>query len=104
VAGPSAALYWAAAGAGDLRAYGLVQFTPMLLVPLLLWLMPARYTRGGDLLAVLVLYALALALEWLDRPIFGLSGSVSGHTLKHLFTALAGYGLPRHLKREDIVQ
>ncbi|MHB1290998.1 MAG: alkaline phytoceramidase [Sulfuricella sp.] len=100
VAGPAAVLWWAAteaAGAGDLRAYGLVQFTPMLLVPLLLWLMPARYTRGGDLLAVLGLYALALALEWLDRPIFELSGSVSGHTLKHLVAALAGYWVLRHL-------
>ncbi|MHB9100204.1 MAG: alkaline phytoceramidase [Sulfuricella sp.] len=100
VAGPAAVLWWAAteaAGAGDLRAYGLVQFTPMLLVPLLLWLMPARYTRGGDLLAVLGLYALALALEWLDRPIFELSGRVSGHTLKHLIAALAGYWVLRHL-------
>lgn len=101
VAGPAAVLWWAvteAAGAGDLRAYGLVQFTPMLLVPLLLWLMPARYTRGGDLLAVLGLYALALALEWLDRPLFELTGSVSGHTLKHLIAALAGYGLLRHVR------
>lgn len=101
VAGPAAVLWWAAteaAGAGDLRAWGLVQFTPMLLVPLLLWWMPARYSRGGDLLAVLGLYALALALEWLDRPIFELTGSVSGHTLKHLTAALAGYGLLRHLR------
>lgn len=102
VAGPAAVLWWAAteaAGAGDLRAWGLVQFTPMLLIPLLLWWMPARYTRGGDLLAVLGLYALALALEWLDRPIFELSGSVSGHTLKHLVAALAGYRVLRHLLR-----
>ncbi|MBU0592888.1 MAG: alkaline phytoceramidase [Gammaproteobacteria bacterium] len=101
VAGPSAVLWWAAteaAGAGDLRPYGLVQFTPMLLVPLLLWLIPARYTRSGDLLAVLGLYALALALEWLDRPIFELTGSVSGHTLKHLVAALAGYCLLRHVQ------
>lgn len=100
VAGPAAVLWWAAteaAGAGDLRAYGLVQFTPMLLVPLLLWLMPPRYTRGGDLLAVLGLYALALALEWPDRPIFELTGSVSGHTIKHLLAALAGYWVLRHL-------
>ncbi|HUX64971.1 alkaline phytoceramidase [Sulfuricella sp.] len=107
VAGPVAVLYWAAteaAGAGDLRAYGLVQFTPMLLLPLLLWLIPARYTRGGDLLAVLGLYALALALEWLDRPIFELTGNVSGHTLKHLAAALAGYGLLRHVRLRRLKQ
>ncbi len=110
--GPASVLWWVATeavGAGDLRPYGLVQFTPMLLVPMLLWLIPARYTRGGDLLAVLGLYVLALALEWLDRPIFELTGSVSGHTLKHLISALAGYGLLHHLRlrrpkrREEIV-
>jgi hypothetical protein len=101
VAGPATVFYWAAteaAGAGDLRAWGLVQFTPMLLIPLLLALSPPRYTRSRDLLAVLGLYALALALEWLDRPIFELTGSVSGHTLKHLVAALAGYGLLRHVR------
>ncbi len=100
IAGPVSVLYWAAseaAGAGDLRAYGLVQFTPMLFIPLLLWLMPARYTRSGDLLVVLALYALAMALEWLDRPVFELTGNVSGHTLKHLIAALAGYVLLRHM-------
>lgn len=101
MAGPASVLYWAAteaAGIGDLRPYGLVQITPLLLVLLLLWLMPARYSRGGDLLAVLALYALAMMLEWLDRPIFELTGIVSGHTLKHLIAALAGYGLLRHVR------
>lgn len=100
IAGPASVFYWIAtetAGAGDLRAYGLVQFTPMLLIPLLLWLMPARYTRSSDLLAVLTLYGLAMALEWLDGPIFEITGSVSGHTLKHLVAALAGHMLLRHM-------
>lgn len=105
LAGPMAVGWWVAsetAGAGDLRAWGLLQFTPMLLLPLLLWWMPARASRGGDWLAVLALYALALALEWLDRFIFELTGSVSGHTLKHLVAALAGYVLLRHLQRRRI--
>ncbi len=61
VAGPAAVLYWAATeaiGAVDLRACGLVQFTPMLLIPLLLWLIPGRYTRGGGLVAALASYGL----------------------------------------------
>ena len=37
-------------GAGDLRLYALVQFYPLLAIPLMLWLLPPRYTRGGDLL------------------------------------------------------
>ncbi len=101
VAGPGAVLYWAAseaAGGGDLRAYFLLQGLAMLLAPLLVWLLPGRYSRGGDWLAVLGLYALALALEWLDKPIFGATGSVSGHTLKHLVAALAGWAVLRHLR------
>lgn len=102
LAGPAAVLWWAAtetAGAGDLRAWGLLQFAPMLLLPLLLGWTSARTSRGGDWLAVLGLYALALALEWLDRIVFELTGVVSGHTLKHLVAALAGYVLLRHLRR-----
>lgn len=102
LAGPAAVGWWVAseaAGAGDLRAWGLLQLAVMLLLPLLLWLTPARVSRGGDWLAVLALYALALALEWLDREVFDLTGSVSGHTLKHVVAALAGYAVLRHLRR-----
>lgn len=100
-AGPGTVLYWAAseaAGAGDMRAYFLLHGLIMLLAPLLIGLLPGRYSRGGDWLAVLGLYALALTLDWLDKPIFEATGSVSGHTLKHLAAALAGYGLLRHLR------
>jgi len=101
-AGAASAFWWIAseaAGAGDLRAYGLVHFYPALLIPLLMALFPPRYTRSGDVLAVLGLYALALGAEWLDRPIFELTGVVGGHTLKHLLAALAAYWVLRMLLR-----
>jgi uncharacterized membrane protein YfcA len=100
--GPGAVVYWSlseAAGAGDLRPYGFMHFYPALLVPLLLWLFPPRYTRAGDVLVVLALYAAALAAEWLDRPIFALTGTLSGHTLKHVLAALAVYWALRMLRR-----
>jgi hypothetical protein len=78
-------------GAGDLRFYALVQFYPIVAVPLLLWLLPPRYTRGGDLLIAAGSYALAKVPELLDGWFFSVTGSVSGHTLKHLLAALAGY-------------
>jgi len=84
-------LYWSISesrGAGDLRPYFLVQFLPMVLIPILLFL-PSRYDRVGDLGWVLFLYALAKGAELLDRPIFEITYQVSGHTLKHLFSALA---------------
>jgi hypothetical protein len=44
------------------------------------------------------LYALAKVLEGLDKPIFRAGQFVSGHTLKHLAAAAAGYWLLRMLR------
>lgn len=101
-AGAASVLVWhlgEASGAGDLRAYGLVQFFPMAAVPLMLALFPARYTRGGDLVVALVFYAVAKAAELADAAIFALGGVVSGHTLKHLVAALATWQILRMLER-----
>lgn len=77
------------AGVGDLRLYVLVQFVPLLVVPLLMGLYGPRYSRGTDVLGVVALYATAKLLELGDAAVFGLGHVVSGHTLKHL-TAAAG--------------
>ena len=45
----AAVIYWRvteSAGQGDLRAYGLVQFYPMLAIPLICWFFPGRHTSG----------------------------------------------------------
>jgi hypothetical protein len=78
-------------GVGDLRAYALVQFWPVALVPMILWLFPAgRHVRAGYLLAAVAFYALAKAAEHYDHGFFALAaGMISGHTLKHLLAALA---------------
>ncbi|PYU18912.1 MAG: hypothetical protein DMG30_26090 [Acidobacteria bacterium] len=50
--GIASVLYWHLTelkGQGDLRLYGLVQFYPVMAIPLLLTLFPARYTRSADL-------------------------------------------------------
>lgn len=82
-------------GAGDLRLYYFVQFYPMLAIPLLIYLFPARYTRDGDIFIALGWYVLAKVVEreFLDRGVLGVTGSVSGHTLKHLAAAAGAYWL-----------
>lgn len=88
--------YWAwteQRGVGDLRAYALVQFLPLVAIPLLLWWRPSRYTGGVGLLAAAAIYALAKVPEQADAWIFSLTRVVSGHTLKHLLAALAGYAV-----------
>lgn len=105
VAGLGSVLYWGwseARGAGDLRPYGLMQLTPMLLVPLVLWLYPPRYSGDRIILAVIGLYLLALLGDLGDRPIFALTGGlVSGHTIKHVIATLAVYGVVLHLRRRQ---
>jgi hypothetical protein len=46
-------------------------------------------------------YVLAKVLELLDRPIFELGHVVSGHTLKHLAAAGAGYWILRMLLKRQ---
>lgn len=86
-------------GEGDLRFYLMVQFFPLLAIPLLLVLLPPRYTRGSDLMIALGIYGLAKVFELLDREMFALGGVVSGHTLKHLTAAIAIWWLLRMLMK-----
>ncbi len=98
--GLASVLQWYAGefhGRGDLRLYGVVQFYPMLAISLLLLLRGPRYTGDGWLLGSLGFYALAKAFEALDGAIFDLGHAVSGHTLKHLVAALAGWAVWRML-------
>jgi hypothetical protein len=89
VLGMLSLVYWnitESQGHGDLRFYGFVQFYPILMLPVVLWLFPDyRYTAGRFLGWVIALYALSKVLEFYDKEVFDLFGHiVSGHTLKHL--------------------
>jgi hypothetical protein len=87
-------------GAGDLRLYAFVQFYPLLTIPLMMYLFPARYTRSGDVIAALGWYVLAKVLETgpVDSGIYGMGHVVSGHTLKHLSAALGAYWIFRMVR------
>ena len=93
LASASVAYWWLTerAGAGDLRPYLVVQFVPMVLVPVGLWCWPRRgepgVTPASAWWGVLACYAAAKAFELADRPVLALGGIVSGHTLKHLLAA-----------------
>jgi len=84
-------------GAGDLRFYAAVQGYSALVL-LISLAFPSPYSRGSDFAVVVGFYALAKALELLDKPIFALGHIVSGHTLKHLAAAAAGYWILRMLR------
>ncbi len=96
--GLGSVLYWrhtAMAGAGDLRLYILVQYFPMVAIPLLVLLFPPRYTGVSLLIGVASWYAAAKIFEVLDGWFFSVGEVVSGHTLKHLAAGMAAYWLFR---------
>jgi hypothetical protein len=99
--GALSVLYWdfgERRGAGDLRPYALVQFGTLLAIPLIVWLFPPRYTATADLFIALGWYGLAKVLEYFDRPVLAAVG-VSGHTLKHIASALGAWWLLRMVER-----
>ncbi len=107
IAGVASVLQWywsEMKGVGDLRFYAAVQAYSALAILLALYL-PRRYTRGSDFGLVLGFYALAKIFELFDAQIYDALRIVSGHTLKHLAAAAAGYCILRMLrKREPVAQ
>jgi hypothetical protein len=75
--------------AGDLRWYALVQFLPVLLIPLIIVLFPVKTYRIRYLWYLIGLYALAKLAELFDRAIMDII-TISGHTVKHVLAALTG--------------
>lgn len=74
----------------DLRLYGFVIFSPYLVIPLLFWLYPTTHTRSSFILYALLWTVIARVCEYYDEGIYHLTAQmVSGHTLKHVFMALA---------------
>jgi len=91
IIGVASVFYWdytESVNAGDLRFYGLVQFLPMLLIPLILILYKPRFTHVSLYWAVLVAYGLAKLAEFGDQGVYNLLG-FSGHSIKHILAAAA---------------
>ncbi len=82
----------------DLRLYAIVQFYPMLIIVLMLWRLPSRYTHGNWYWGILAWYAVAKVCEAADGWLLQTLHVVSGHSLKHLFAALAAWWLLRMLQ------
>ena len=81
VAGIASIAWWVrteAAGAGDLRPYALVQFLPMLLMPLMLLLWRGEGLSARPLWMAFGAYALAKLAEHFDAAIFAATG-MGGH-------------------------
>jgi len=94
-AGMGTVLYWdhtEIMGRGDLRPYALVQFLPIVLIPLMFVLFRPHYSRSDYVLYLIGWYLVAKVFEHFDALIFEATArTLSGHTLKHLFAGSALY-------------
>lgn len=82
--------YWAwseAHGVGDLRPYAIVQFLPMLLIPIILLSHRPVIGKASYYWWMILFYFVAKLLEYFDGPIFSIGQLVSGHALKHIAAA-----------------
>lgn len=100
--GTASVFYWAhteALGRGDLRAYAVVQFVPMLLIPLVVLLYRKKSDLGRYVGWMIVFYIAAKVFEFYDGQVYAAGRLLGGHTLKHVFASMAPasilYGLMR---------
>ena len=75
-------------GCGDLRFYALVQYLPILLIPIILLLYKADKLKKHYLWLMILAYGFAKLFEYYDDSVFSTFKIFSGHTIKHLFAAL----------------
>lgn len=100
-------VYWhitEQAGQGDLRLYILVQFLPMLLIPVILVFFRSRFNTQAHYWFMLMAYVAAKLLEHFDREIYQSLQLVSGHSLKHIAAAIAViFLLLGFIKRQEAI-
>jgi len=101
-------VYWSvteAKGVGDLRFYILVQFLPMLLIPVFLLLGENNSRSTSGYWQLIGCYALSKVFEHYDEQTLTLLSEVSGHSLKHIFAAIGIFLYARsYLDKSDIVE
>lgn len=84
-------IYWQmteSRGHEDLRFYVLVQFLPIILIPVILVIFKANKVFKKYFWAILFTYALAKIFEMCDLLIFDITECISGHSIKHLLAAV----------------
>ncbi|MCO7224252.1 ceramidase domain-containing protein [Pleionea sp. CnH1-48] len=89
----SVAYWWygESLGQGDLRIYLLVQFLPMLMIPILLLFFDNNEGSKKAFWVLLGLYVIAKFFELLDAEVHHHLVYLSGHSIKHLVAALGLY-------------
>jgi hypothetical protein len=92
ILGMGSVAYWYVTelnGNGDLRPYIFVQFYPVIFIPVIAFLFPVKGVGMKLLLPMIGCYLMAKFFEHYDQEIYFSNEWISGHTIKHIFAALA---------------
>ncbi len=106
VVGLASVEYWAwteTRGGGDLRPYAIVQFLPMMLIPVILLSYRPVTGTARYFWWMFAFYFAAKLFEQFDAAIFAVGHLISGHSLKHIAAALtpAAFLYALTLRRHD---
>ena len=93
--------YWVFNESHDLRVYGVVQFYPMLAIPVILIFFKSKYQDHLVYWILLGCYVTAKLFEHYDTEIHQLVGFISGHSLKHIMASVGLYILVRSYKKRS---
>ena len=105
--GMGSVVYWIVterAGAGNVLPYGILQGYSVVVLLIMATLHRSRYTRANDVYFIFGWYVLAKVLESMDGEILALGHVVSGHSLKHVAAAAAGFVACRMLLRRTLAE
>ncbi len=104
--GLASVIYWDITenlGIGDLRFYALVQFLPMLLIPLMLLCYGSSLSGSRWIFAIIMVYGIAKIAEFYDQQIYDLIG-FSGHSLKHIIAAFGAFLFLKGLEVRKLIK
>ena len=104
-AGLGSVYYWhftEQAGHGDLRFYAVIQFLPLLLIPVIMLLFRSPFASNRPLVWMLLAYVLAKLAEFYDGEIYEALDLLGGHAVKHLLAAVGIYCYYLALKQRTL--
>jgi hypothetical protein len=97
-------IYWQLTeqrGVCDLRFYALVQFLPIILTPLILFLHKSKLNIKTYYWLILLVYVIAKVFEANDNDVYRNLNFISGHTIKHIVASLAPLLFLNALKKRN---
>lgn len=98
-------LYWwftESRGVGDLRYYVVIQFFPILTIPLMLIFFQSKFNCIWGYWILLSAYVAAKLFETFDYQIHNYFGVISGHSIKHVLPAIGLYILISAYKKRVV--